>query len=87
MSLTLNAALTDLANGDITLVNGTIAQLTRETYLAPYTSEVNYQQYVPIIYFNIIDSFISIANTNDISFNQNDIFVQDDYVVLNEASE
>lgn len=84
MALTLNDALDDLTAGNITLISGIQAQLTREIYYTPYTNIVNFQQFVPIVYYNIIEKTLAISNTPSISFTQDDIFTADDWVVLNE---
>jgi len=84
MALTLSDALADLTAGTITLVSGVQAQLTREVYYEPYTDIVNYQQFVPIVYFNIIEQTLAISNTASIQFTPTDIFTADDWVVLNE---
>lgn len=83
MALTLQQAFTDLDNGDIELQSGVVAQITREAYVTPYENIVNYQQFVPIIYYNIIDKALTTSNTTSIQFTPDDLFVADDYVVLN----
>jgi hypothetical protein len=81
---TLQNQLNALKNGTKTLVNGVIAQLTRTKYITPYENILNYQQYVPIVYFNYIEDQISMTNYQPIQFSINDIYVENDWVILNE---
>jgi hypothetical protein len=81
---TLETQLNALTAGSITLVNGVIAQLTRQAYITPYENILNYQQYVPIVYFNIIEDELSMTDYQPIQFSTSDIYSATDWVVLNE---
>lgn len=88
MSLTLQTALSFLVlpTPTYTLANGTLAQLTRYEYINPYINqEINFQQFVPIIYFNTINQFLQISNTPNISFIANDIYSATDWTILNQT--
>lgn len=69
----------------VTINVGVIAQLTRNEYITPYVSEANFQQFVPLVVFNIVRDTLDISNTLDISFTSNDIYVADDWVILNQV--
>lgn len=84
--MTLKEQLDLLYAGTTTIVSGVIAQLTREAYSTPYTDIINFQQYVPIIYFNIIQNAVTTnPNPTVISFTIDDLFVADDWIILNET--
>jgi hypothetical protein len=82
---TLQTALADLLlpTPTIDLSNGVIAQLTRYEYYLPYITDVNPQLNVPILYFNIVTGTITIGDTSDIGINNTDLFIADDWIVLN----
>lgn len=82
---TLLAQLTALLNATVTINVGVVAQLTRQEYITPYINEANFQQFVPLIVFNIVRDTLDISNTLDISFTSNDIYVANDWVILNQV--
>ena len=88
MSLTLSDALTNLTlpTPTIPLLDGVVAQLSRYEYINPYLNQVNYPLYVPLLYFNIINGQISIGNTAEVNFINTDLFVADDWTVLNQQT-
>ncbi len=87
MSLILQNALNGLILPSPTyiLVNGTLAQLSRYEYINPYINQVNFQQYVPIIFFNIVTNSLQMSNTESINFTKNDIFTANDWTILNQT--
>lgn len=87
MSLILQTALTGLLlpNPTYTLANGTTAQLSRYEYINPYINQVNFQQYVPIIFFNVITGDLQMSNTPDINFISTDLFNATDWTILNQT--
>ena len=85
---TLSDALTALlvsTPATVSLQNGVVAQLTRSEYYTPYSTQVNPQLYVPIFYFNIINAALTVSDTQNLSFTNNDLFVADDWIILNVA--
>lgn len=85
MPLTLQQALTQLLAGTLQVQSGVIAQLTRQIYILPYEDIINYQQFIPILYFNYIENDVTIGDTADLSFSSTDIFSATDWVLLNAA--
>jgi hypothetical protein len=77
----LQATLAALTTASVQ--NGVIAQLTRQAYINPFVNEINYSQFLPIVYFNIIEQTISISNTTTINFTPSDIFSATDWILLN----
>lgn len=65
------------------LVNGVVAQITRQAYINPYINEINFQQYVPIVFLNVIENVLTISNTATLNFSTTDLFLANDWIVLN----
>lgn len=83
MNYTLQQLLTALANQTITIDSAT-AELTRISYYNQYSSYINSGQYIPIFYSNVINNTVYMNNTPTLEFVANDLFVADDWTVLNQ---
>jgi len=79
----LQDTLAALRGGTIELTDGVVAQLTREKYREPYLNIINYERFIPVFSYNLINNFIQIMSGNAVMFTDDDIYVYDDWVVLN----
>ena len=76
--------LDSIIAGTITLTSGVDAFLSRSAYVDPYTKEMNYQRFIPILTFNTTNEELTIESGMGVEFSKKDIFVNTDWVVLNQ---
>jgi len=84
--MTLLEKLDLLDAGTTTLESGINAQLTRELYVSAYSTIMNYQRFIPIMNYNIMTKTMRTSSGMNVSFTKDDLFTEDDWTVLNEAS-